>query len=162
MCGSWMGELTIRSMESRVKEFFFWGGGGFIILSQTKLGTVCVCWGLIPGMLSWSCKTLQKWVLCSNKQVVSVHAAECCQWYFNISSNLCREFWWWQNHSIQMGRSERSSKWQEQNDELRCRLSCASAQVSCSWNLHIQVGLLVDLCNCLLVFVCFFSLITVC
>ena len=75
MCGSWMGELTIRSMESRVKEFF---GGGFIILSQTKLGTVCVCWGLILGMLSWSCKTLQKWVLCSSKQVVSVHAAECC------------------------------------------------------------------------------------
>ena len=55
-----------------------------------------------------------------------------------------------------MGRSERSSKWQEQNDELRSRLSCTSAQVSCSWNLHIQVGLLVDLCNCLLGFVCFF------
>ena len=76
-------------------------------------------------------------------------------WYFNISSNLCREFWWWQNHSIQMGRSERSSKWQEQNDELRSRLSCTSAQVSCSWNLHIQVGLLVDLCNYSPVFVLF-------
>ena len=54
-----------------------------------------------------------------------------------------------------MGRSERSSKWQEQNDELRSRLSCASAQVSCPWNLHIQVGLLVDLCNCSPVFVLF-------
>ena len=104
-------------------------------------------------MPSWSCKTLQKWVLCSNKKLLSV--AECCGSLTSLF-NLCREFGWRQNHSIQMGRSERSSKWQEQNDELRSRLSCTSAQVSCSWNLHIQVGLLVDLCNYSPVFVLVF------
>ena len=30
MCGSWMGELTIRSMESRVKEFFLGGVHHFV------------------------------------------------------------------------------------------------------------------------------------
>ena len=64
MCSSWMGGLTIRSME--LKIFFFLGS--WFCLRQFR--------GLIPGMPSWSCKTLQKWVLCSNKKLLNV--AECC------------------------------------------------------------------------------------
>ena len=42
MCGSWMGELTIRSMESRVKEFFFLGGGGVHHFVPDKV-RYCMC-----------------------------------------------------------------------------------------------------------------------